>query len=112
MVHFPMLRLFQLITFIFTDILQGIEIKCSWPQWLSQMPVHLVIRRSGIRFPLDLATFFFFFFFFEIAHEIISKVIFFLPLVQEGQLSVSGERMCTSSGLLRGLSLPRKRVFR
>ena len=28
-------------------------------------------------------------------HEIFSMVILFLPLIQEGQLSVSGERMCT-----------------
>ena len=27
-------------------------------------------------------------------HEIFSMVILFLPLIQEGQLSVSGERMC------------------
>ena len=31
----------------------------------------------------------------EIDHEIFSKVILSLPLIQEGQLSVSGERMCT-----------------
>ena len=30
----------------------------------------------------------------EIDHEIFSTVILFLPLIQEGQLSVSGERMC------------------
>ena len=28
-------------------------------------------------------------------HEIFSMVILSLPLIQEGQLSVSGERMCT-----------------
>ena len=33
--------------------------------------------------------------FVEIDHEIISTVILSLPLIQEGQLSVSGERMCT-----------------
>ena len=27
--------------------------------------------------------------------EIFSTVILFIPLIQEGQLSVSGERMCT-----------------
>ena len=39
-------------------------------------------------------------FFVEIGHEIFSTVIFSLPLKdsQEGQLSVSGERMCTSTG--------------
>ena len=33
--------------------------------------------------------------FVEIDHEIFPTVILFLPLIQEGQLSVSGERMCT-----------------
>ena len=33
--------------------------------------------------------------FMEIDHEILSTVILSLPLIQEGQLSVSGERMCT-----------------
>ena len=33
--------------------------------------------------------------FIEIDHEIFSTVLLFLPLIQEGQLSVSGERMCT-----------------
>ena len=32
--------------------------------------------------------------FVEIDHEIFSTVILCLPLIQEGQLSVSGERMC------------------
>ena len=31
----------------------------------------------------------------EIDHEILSIVILSLLLIQEGQLSVSGERMCT-----------------
>ena len=31
----------------------------------------------------------------EIDHEIFSMVILSLPLIQGGQLSVSGERMCT-----------------
>ena len=31
----------------------------------------------------------------EIDHEIFSTVILFLQQIQEGQLSVSGERMCT-----------------
>ena len=31
----------------------------------------------------------------QIDHEIFSMVILSLPLIQEGQLSVSGERMCT-----------------
>ena len=33
--------------------------------------------------------------FVEIDHEIFSTVILSLPLIQEGQLSVSGEEMCT-----------------
>ena len=33
--------------------------------------------------------------FMEIDHEIFSTVIHSLPLIQEGQLSVSGEKMCT-----------------
>ena len=33
--------------------------------------------------------------FVEIDHEIFSTVILSLPPIQEGQLSVSGERMCT-----------------
>ena len=33
--------------------------------------------------------------FVEIDHEIFSTVILSLPLIKEGQLSVSGERMCT-----------------
>ena len=33
--------------------------------------------------------------FVEIDHETFSMVILSLPLIQEGQLSVSGERMCT-----------------
>ena len=33
----------------------------------------------------------------EIDHRIFSTVILSFPLIQEGQLSVSGERMCTST---------------
>ena len=33
--------------------------------------------------------------FVEIDHEIFSTVILSIPLIQEGQLSVSGERICT-----------------
>ena len=48
--------------------------------------------------------------FVEIDHEIFSTVILSPPLIQEGQLSVSGERMCTILvNRLRGLSLPSKR---
>ena len=34
----------------------------------------------------------------EIDREIVSTVILSLPLIQKGQLSVSGERICTSTG--------------
>ena len=36
--------------------------------------------------------------FLEIDHEILSTVILSLPLIQEGQLSVSGKRVSTSTG--------------
>ena len=43
--------------------------------------------------------------------SILSMVILSLPLIQEGQLSVSGKTMCTSTGYpLKGLRLPRKNV--
>ena len=38
--------------------------------------------------------------FLEIDYEIFSTVILSLPLIEEGQLSVSGERMCTVLVLL------------
>ena len=44
----------------------------------------------------------------EIDHEIFSTFILSFLLIQEGQLSVSDETMCTNT-LLRGLSLPRKK---
>ena len=37
--------------------------------------------------------------FIEIDHNIFSMVSLSLQLIQEGQLSVSGERMCTNTGL-------------
>ena len=52
------------------------------------------------------------YFFAEIDHEIFSVIILYLPLIQEGQLLVSGERMCTNTDtgkLLRELSLSRKK---
>ena len=49
----------------------------------------------------------------KIDHEIFSTVILSLPLIQEGHLSVSGERMCTILvNRLKGLSPPSKRVVR
>ena len=34
----------------------------------------------------------------EIDHEIFPTVILSLPLIQEGQLSISGQRICTRTG--------------
>ena len=54
------------------------------------MRVQLMIRRSQVQsLPGQQHSFM------EIDHEIFSTVILFLPLIQEGQLSVSGKRMCT-----------------
>ena len=50
--------------------------------------------------------------FVEIDHEIFSTVILSFPLIQEGQLSVSGERMHTIKAGFRRLSLSSKRVVR
>ena len=47
--------------------------------------------RSRVQPPPRSATFFSV----EIDHEIFPMVILSLPLIQEGQVSVSGERMCT-----------------
>ena len=48
-------------------------------------------------------------FFLKIDHEIFSMVILSLQLIQDGQLSVYGKRMCTNTGhLLSELSLSRK----
>ena len=51
--------------------------------------VRLETRMSRVQPPPRSATFV------EIDHEIFSTVILYLPMIQEGQLSVSGERMCT-----------------
>ena len=50
--------------------------------------------------------------FVETDHEIFSAVILSLPLIQEKQLSVSGERMCTILVNLLEDSLPSKSVVR
>ena len=57
------------------------------------MHIRLLIGNRPVRSPPGLATSFV-----EIDHEIFSTVILFLPLIREGQLSVSGERMCASTG--------------
>ena len=53
------------------------------PWWLTWTPVGLKIRRLRQHS------------FMKIDHEIFFIVILSLPLIQEGQLSVSGKRMCT-----------------
>ena len=58
----------------------------SRPWWLS---VLLVIRRLRVRPPPDRQHSL------RFDHEIFSTVILSLPLIQEGQLSVSVERLCT-----------------
>ena len=47
-----------------------------------------------------------------IDHEMFSTVILSLPLIQEGQLSVSGERMCTVLVYRLEDSLPSKHVVK
>ena len=54
------------------------------------MHVRQVIRRLQVQPLLDRQHSFV-----EIDHEIFSTVILSLLLIKEGQLSVSGERMCT-----------------
>ena len=54
------------------------------------MRVRLVIRRLRVQPPPGLQHFFV-----KTDHEIFSTVILSVPLIQEGQLSVSGDRMCT-----------------
>ena len=53
------------------------------------MRVRLVIRRLRVQLPPGRQHSFV-----EIDREIFSMVILSLPLIQEGQLSVSGKRMC------------------
>ena len=52
--------------------------------------VSMVIRRWRVQPPLDWQHSFL-----EIDHELFSTVILSLPLIHEGQLSVSDKRMCT-----------------
>ena len=61
-----------------------------WPRWLSWMRIRLETRR--LRFDSRRGRQHSFM---EIDYEIFSMVILSLPLIQEGQLSVSVERMCT-----------------
>ena len=63
------------------------------PRWLSQMYVRLFTRRSLVQSRQVQHHSFV-----EIDHEIFSTVILSLPLIQEGHLSGTGKRMCTSTG--------------
>ena len=73
---------------------EPLKLDCIWhirrPRWLSWMRVRLVIRRSRVRLTPGRQHSFM---------EIWSQNTFYghslLPLIQEGQLSVSGGRMCT-----------------
>ena len=71
-------------------VLVQVPFLASRPGWLSWMRVRLVVRRLRVRLPPDRHHSFL-----EIDQEIFSTVILSLPLIQEGQVSVSGERMCT-----------------
>ena len=48
--------------------------------------------------------------FVEINNERFSTVILSLPLIQEGQLSVSGERMCTKEGKRKVQEVPQSQT--
>ena len=63
----------------------------GWPQWLSWMRRPTGDQEVAGSTPLRGRQHSFV----EIDHEIFSTVILSLPLIQEGQLSVSGERICT-----------------
>ena len=67
---------------------QLISMKVMWPSWYSK--AGLETRRSRVQPRPGLQHSFM-----EIDHEIFSTVILFLLLIQEGQLSVSGKKMCT-----------------
>ena len=64
----------------------------SWMAWVAQLDAPSDWRPGGHGFTPHQGRQHYFV---EIDHEIFSMVILSLPLIQEGQLSVSGERMCT-----------------
>ena len=89
--------------YVFRHCTSNILSISGWPRRLSWMRVRLVIRWFQVRSPRRQHSFV------EIDYEIFSTVILSLLLIQEWQLSVSGERMCTILvKLLRGLCLPSK----
>ena len=67
----------------------GISVK--WPASVAQFDVPLDWRPGGLGFNPHRGRQHSFV---EIDHEIFSTVILSLPPIQEGQLSVSGKRMC------------------
>ena len=70
--------------------IDAIHKKCSSPfHFAVRCAVRLETRRSPVQPRRGRQHSFV-----EIDHEILSTVILSLPLIQEGQLSVSGERMC------------------
>ena len=70
---------------------EGIPILRSQPASMAQLDVRPTGDQDVVgSIPFGLARFFR-----VIDHEIFSAVIHSLPQIQEGQLSVSGERMCT-----------------
>ena len=75
-----------------TYLLTHAPIKVSYrrPRWLSWMRRPTGDQEVAGSTPAEVGNTFV-----EINHEIFSTVILSLPLIQEGQLSVSGERMCT-----------------
>ena len=62
-----------------------------WPRWLSWIRVGLVIRRLRVRPSPDRQRSFL-----EIGREIFSTVILSRSLIQDGQVSVSGDTMGTT----------------
>ena len=59
------------------------------------MSTHNLCLSGKIRKHLDPPSYFDLCKIYTFDHEIFSTVILSLPLIQKGQLSVSGERMCT-----------------
>ena len=72
-------------------IIDDIQLQRPVPGRLAESGVSLTANQvSLVRAPVRPHTFV------EIYHEIISTVILPLPLIQEGQMSVSSEFMCTT----------------
>ena len=67
---------------VFRKIIQNIG-----PRWLSWMCSPTEDQEVAGSTPAEVSNI--------LDHEIFSAVILSLPLIQEGQFSVSGERMCT-----------------